>query len=139
MRKQAIKVLVLTAAVVLFSVGAGAQLPEKVGDAPVPSLAPSSRPRRPWSTSRRAARCANSGAIRCSRIRSPLLRRAGAAPRERQFQSAGSGVIVDARNGYIITNAHVVENADEITVTLLDDRQIKAKVIGATSPPTSRC
>ena len=40
MRKQAIKVLVSLAAGVLFSVGAGAQLPEKVGDTPVPSLAP---------------------------------------------------------------------------------------------------
>lgn len=52
-------------------------------------------------------------------------------PRERQFQSAGSGVIVDAKNGYIITNYHVVENASEITITLLDDRTFSAKVIGS--------
>jgi Do/DeqQ family serine protease len=52
-------------------------------------------------------------------------------PRERQFQSAGSGVIVDAKNGYIITNHHVIENASEITVTLLDDRTFSAKVIGS--------
>jgi len=52
-------------------------------------------------------------------------------PHERQFQSAGSGVIVDAKNGYIITNYHVVENASEITVTLLDDRSFSAKVIGS--------
>ena len=52
-------------------------------------------------------------------------------PRERQFQSAGSGVIVDAKNGYIITNHHVVENASEITVTLLDNRSFSAKVIGS--------
>src|SRR6202789_2178832 len=52
-------------------------------------------------------------------------------PRERQFQSAGSGVIVDAKNGYIITNYHVVENASEITVTLLDNRSFSAKVIGS--------
>jgi len=51
-------------------------------------------------------------------------------PRERQFQSAGSGVIVDAKNGYIITNHHVVENASEITVTLLDNRSFSAKVVG---------
>jgi serine protease Do/serine protease DegQ len=51
-------------------------------------------------------------------------------PRERQFQSAGSGVIVDAKNGYIITNNHVVENASEITITLLDNRSFSAKVIG---------
>ena len=52
-------------------------------------------------------------------------------PRERQFQSAGSGVIVDAKNGYIITNHHVVENANEITITLLDNRTFSAKVIGS--------
>ncbi len=52
-------------------------------------------------------------------------------PRERQFQSAGSGVIVDAKNGYIITNHHVVENASEITITLLDNRSFTAKVIGS--------
>jgi Do/DeqQ family serine protease len=51
-------------------------------------------------------------------------------PHERQFQSAGSGVIVDAKNGYIITNHHVVENASEITITLLDNRTFSAKVIG---------
>src|SRR5271163_1501731 len=54
-----------------------------------------------------------------------------ARPRERQFQSAGSGVIVDAKNGYIITNHHVVENASEITVTLLDNRSFSAKVVGS--------
>jgi serine protease Do/serine protease DegQ len=53
-----------------------------------------------------------------------------ARPRERQFQSAGSGVIVDAKNGYIITNHHVVENASEITITLLDNRSFSAKVVG---------
>jgi len=52
-------------------------------------------------------------------------------PRERQFQSAGSGVIVDAKNGYIITNHHVVENASEITITLLDNRSFTAKVVGS--------
>jgi serine protease Do/serine protease DegQ len=51
-------------------------------------------------------------------------------PRQRQFQSAGSGVIVDARQGLIVTNAHVIENATEITVTLLDNRSLKAEVVG---------
>jgi len=55
----------------------------------------------------------------------------GAAPREREFRSAGSGVIVDAKAGYIVTNAHVVENATEITVTLVDDRELEAEVVGA--------
>lgn len=55
----------------------------------------------------------------------------GGGVRVRQFQSAGSGVIVDAKNGYIVTNRHVIENASEITVTLLDNRHFQAKAIGS--------
>ncbi|HSC46835.1 MAG TPA: DegQ family serine endoprotease [Gammaproteobacteria bacterium] len=51
-------------------------------------------------------------------------------PRQQQFQSLGSGVIVDADKGYILTNNHVVENADKITVTLYDNRSVEAKVVG---------
>ena len=54
-----------------------------------------------------------------------------AAPREREFRSAGSGVIVDAKNGYIVTNAHVIKNASEITITLVDDLELTAEVVGA--------
>jgi serine protease Do/serine protease DegQ len=46
-------------------------------------------------------------------------------------QSAGSGVIVDAGAGYILTNHHVVENADRISVTLLDNRTMDAEVVGS--------
>ncbi len=53
-----------------------------------------------------------------------------AQPRDREFRSAGSGVIVDAKNGYIVTNAHVVQNANEITVALMDDVELKAEVVG---------
>ena len=52
------------------------------------------------------------------------------APREREFRSAGSGVIVDARNGFIVTNAHVIKNASEITVTLMDNVELKAEIVG---------
>jgi serine protease Do/serine protease DegQ len=49
----------------------------------------------------------------------------------REIEAAGSGVIVDAKKGYILTNHHVVENADKITVTLADNRSLSAKVIGS--------
>jgi serine protease Do/serine protease DegQ len=49
-------------------------------------------------------------------------------PQTRPFRGAGSGVIVDAAKGYIITNAHVVEDATDITVTLADDRTVPAQV-----------
>ncbi len=54
-------------------------------------------------------------------------------PHERKAQSVGSGVVVDARRGYVITNHHVVEGADTITVTLRDGRRLDAKVIGSDS------
>jgi len=51
-------------------------------------------------------------------------------PRHREAQSLGSGVVVDSDNGYIITNNHVIDKADEITVTLRDKRKFNAKLIG---------
>jgi serine protease Do len=54
----------------------------------------------------------------------------GPSPRESPSQSLGSGFII-SQDGYILTNAHVVEAADEITVKLTDKREYKAKVIGA--------
>ena len=49
----------------------------------------------------------------------------------RKTQSLGSGVIVDAGNGLVLTNAHVIENAQKITVNLLDGREFKAEVVGS--------
>lgn len=56
-------------------------------------------------------------------------------PRERTNQSLGSGVIVDAKKGYILTNNHVIHKADEIQVTLRDGRSFQAKLVG-TDPET---
>ena len=50
---------------------------------------------------------------------------------ERKTQSIGSGVIVDAKKGYVLTNQHVIDNADEIFVVLQDNRRIAAKLIGS--------
>jgi Do/DeqQ family serine protease len=54
-------------------------------------------------------------------------------PVEREVQAAGSGVIVDARAGYVMTNGHVVEHADAIVVTLKDNRRFNAKLVGVDS------
>ena len=50
---------------------------------------------------------------------------------DRERRGIGSGVIVDASKGLIITNHHVVEDADEITVTLEDKRELKAELVGS--------
>jgi len=52
-------------------------------------------------------------------------------PRKRSSQSLGSGVIVNASQGLIITNHHVIGRADEITVTLRDGRSFNAKIVGS--------
>lgn len=56
-------------------------------------------------------------------------------PIERKTSSLGSGVIVDAQRGLILTNNHVIANADQITVTLRDGRLLEAEVVG-TDPET---
>ncbi|MEQ1580831.1 MAG: Do family serine endopeptidase [Steroidobacteraceae bacterium] len=134
MRHHALRTL--TAAAVLWCGVASAQLPAMVGDAPVPSLAPMLK-----KVSPSVVNIATRGTVQAQSqqgnplLEDPFFRRFFEAPelspQQREFQAAGSGVIVDARNGYIITNAHVIENASEITVTLLDNRAIKAEVVGA--------
>lgn len=52
-------------------------------------------------------------------------------PMEQEQQSLGSGVVVDAVKGYIVTNHHVVKNADRITVTLQDGQNVEAKLVGS--------
>src|SRR4030095_14485214 len=106
------------------------QLPNAVGETPVPSLAPMLKNCTPA-----VVNIATRGTVQQENplLNDPFFRRffdVPNVPRERTFQAAGSGVIVDSKNGYIITNAHVIENADEITVTLLDNRSLKAKVVG---------
>lgn len=110
---------------------ASAQLPAVAGETPVPSLAPMLKRVTPA-----VVNIATRGTVQEQNplMNDPFFRRffdVPNQPRQREFQSAGSGVIVDAKNGYIITNAHVVENATDITVQLLDNRSLKAKVVGA--------
>ncbi len=64
----------------------------------------------------------------------PFFRRFFGAPQqapEQPSNSVGSGVIIDAKNGYILTNRHVVADAERIRVTLTDRRELDAKLVGA--------
>jgi serine protease Do/serine protease DegQ len=116
-----------------------AAMPPVVSESGLPTLAPMIR-----KVSPAVVNIATRGTIRERGAQNPLLddpffRRffdvpPDTGPRARPFQSAGSGVIFDARSGYIVTNAHVVENASEITVTLQDGRDLKADIIGSDTP-----
>ncbi|MBI2312589.1 MAG: DegQ family serine endoprotease [Betaproteobacteria bacterium] len=65
-------------------------------------------------------------------LRDPFFRRFFNLPeRPRPQLSAGSGVIVDAAKGYVLTNHHVIKDAQEIVVILKDNRQTKAKLVGS--------
>ncbi len=50
---------------------------------------------------------------------------------QREFQALGSGVIIDAKKGYVVTNFHVIDDADEIKIAISDGREFKAKLIGS--------
>jgi len=65
-------------------------------------------------------------------LRDPFFRRFFGLPDTPQQQlAAGSGVIADARNGYVLTNHHVVKGAREVFVTLKDNRRLPAKLVGS--------
>lgn len=114
---------------------AQAALPATIDGEPLPSLAPVLKEVTPS--------VVNVYTQTRVRVRSPLLddpifRRffnVPDVPRERVSQSLGSGVIVDAQNGYVLTNNHVIARADEIAVGLKDGRSLEAKLIG-TDPDT---
>lgn len=60
-----------------------------------------------------------------------LFQLPGNVPVDRKFQSLGSGVIIDAGRGLVLTNHHVVNRADQITVKLLDGRSLEAEILGS--------
>ncbi len=71
-------------------------------------------------------------------FRDPFFRRFFGLPDivpKREVLSAGSGVIIDAGKGYVVTNNHVVEGAEQIVVTLRDRRSFEARIVG-TDPAT---
>ncbi len=124
------RLAILTAFLLFISAVAHAALPASVGDQQLPSLAPVLEEVTPS--------VVNISTQTRVRARSPLLddpffRRffnVPDIPRERISQSLGSGVIVDAQSGYVLTNNHVIEGADDIFVSLKDGRSLEAELIG---------
>ena len=126
---------VLVAMAIWMSSQAMAALPVAVDGEPLPSLAPILNEVTPSVVNvytRTRVR------VRSPLLNDPIFRRFFNVPetsRERVSQSLGSGVIVDAENGYILTNNHVIAQADEIAVGLKDGRSLEATLIG-TDPDT---
>ena len=130
-KKAIIPAAILSASLALMPAIAKASLPPYVQGQQLPSLAPMLEKTTPAVVS-----VAVSG-THVSKQQVPDVFRYFFGPnapkeqvRERPFRGLGSGVIIDADKGYIVTNNHVIDGADDIQVGLHDGREIKAKLIG---------
>ncbi len=109
-----------------------AALPQSVEGQPVPSLAPMLDKVTPA-----VVNIATEGHVKVQTsplMNDPFFRRFFNLPneqRQRKTQSLGSGVIVDAKRGLVLTNNHVIANADQITVKLRDGRELQAELVGS--------
>ncbi|GAB3104573.1 Do family serine endopeptidase [Lysobacter terrae] len=107
-----------------------AALPAAVGTTPVPSLAPMLARVTPAVVSVHTKQRVQVGVGPFAN--DPVFRRMfPQLTQERINESLGSGVIVDAARGLILTNHHVIEGADEVSVTLSDERTFKAEFVGS--------
>jgi Do/DeqQ family serine protease len=113
-------------------VGAEAELPQSSPGAKMPSLAPMLENVTPA-----VVNIATQGHVEIRSnplLNDPFFRRFFNAPtqrKQRKTQSLGSGVIIDAARGLVVTNNHVIANADQITVKLRDGRNLKAQLVGS--------
>src|ERR1043166_161862 len=125
----------VTAAVIMFSTTAPAparaDIPAPLISSGTPSLAPMLKDVMPAVVN---VSITSKVEVQNPLLQDPFFRRffgvPDDTPQEREAQAIGSGVIVDAAKGYILTNNHVVEQADTIKVTLADERQVEAKLVG---------
>ncbi|MEM9386514.1 MAG: DegQ family serine endoprotease [Pseudomonadota bacterium] len=124
----------------LLTAGAvSAALPVAVDGQPLPSLAPMIKEVAPA-----VVNIATEGTVEAeqpgedSPFNDPFLRRffgnPGQPQQPRPQRSLGSGVIVDAAQGIIVTNHHVVASADEITISLYDGTELSATLVGSDEP-----
>ncbi|MCD9030487.1 Do family serine endopeptidase [Luteimonas sp. Y-2-2-4F] len=110
------------------AVAATAALPAAVSGQPLPSLAPMLERVTPSVVS-----VHNTRRVQVSPFGGdPFFRRMfPELSQERLERSLGSGVIVDAQRGWVLTNHHVIEGADEVSVTLADGRTLAAEFVGS--------
>lgn len=130
-----VKPFLLSAALLLvaFTSPTFAALPAYADGQPLPSLAPMIEKTRPA-----VVNIATRGSVDVQNhplLNDPLFRRFFKGfenmPQRKEVKSLGSGVIIDADAGYIVTNHHVVDGADEIAITLHDGQQLEATIVGS--------
>ncbi len=122
--------IILIANLGIPQIVAAGGLPASVDGEPLPSLAPMLE-----KTTVAVVNISTRGSVRSANplFEDPFFRHFFDMPQRSQrkeTQSLGSGVIVDAEQGLVITNHHVIENAEEILVTLTDGREFNATLIG---------
>ncbi|MBS0199362.1 MAG: trypsin-like peptidase domain-containing protein, partial [Proteobacteria bacterium] len=105
-----------------------ATLPSAIAGQPVPSLAPMLQKVLPAVVSVHSKQVQR---VQSPFGNDPVFRRLFGIPEERMLESLGSGVIVDAKQGLVLTNHHVIEGADDVSVTLADGRTLKAVFRGS--------
>jgi len=119
----------------ILSTNVNAALPDVVNGRALPSLAPVIK-----QTSPAVVNIQTRGSVETRRNNNPLFNdplfeeffgRRRQLPQRRETQSAGSGVIIDAREGIILTNHHVIANAEEVTIQLQDGTEYTAEIIGS--------
>ena len=123
--------LIYSGLLVLIATPGFAQLPDSVDGELMPSLAPLVERVTPAVVNIRVSQTVT----RNSPFGDDAFRRFFGLPDvprgSQEVSSAGSGVIVDARRGYILTNHHVVEGAEEIQVSLIDGEILDAEIVGS--------
>ena len=123
-----LKGLLALCALVLLSAPSNAALPATLADGtPLPSLAPVVEQVLPAVVNIETYAQVR---VRSSLLDSPFWGRYARPRTERRMRSAGSGVIIDSTRGYILTNYHVIESAEEIQINLRDRREVTAGVVG---------
>ena len=123
--------LIWASLLMFVAMTSSAALPDSVDGQPMPSLAPLVKEVAPAVVNIRVSQTVRSQ----SPYGDEMFRRFFGLPDfeggSREVASAGSGVIVDAVNGYILTNHHVVAGADKIQISLFNDDSLDAEIIGS--------
>lgn len=123
--------LLLAITLSLSTISAQATLPTELEGTPMPSLAPMLEQSMPAVVN--ISTSMNVQVQQNPLMNDPVFRRffnVPNQPQQQQKNSLGSGVIIDKDQGYVLTNNHVIDKADKITVTLRDGRQLNAKLLG---------